>query len=113
MTVKLNLPPCVEEADVRPARPDGTSFYCHKAVGQLHSVECVRHRRKVRLRLTVEYEVDVPNSWSEEQINFHYQESSYCADNVSSDLEAYAHQLNQNKDCLCGRAKIEYVRDVE
>ena len=93
---------------MRPASPDVACFYCHVPVGGTHRDDCVLIQKKVVVRLTVEYETQVPANWSEEMIDFNFNESSWCMNNA-------IHELARRFDdahCMCGAAEIEYLRDA-
>jgi hypothetical protein len=97
----------VKPDDVRPARPDGTCFYCHEALGSEHKWECVAATRPVVVRATIEYVIDVPRSWTAENIDFHRNDSSWCSGNLIDELE----RLDEHDGCLCNTTKFEYLRD--
>ena len=52
----------VTAAAQRPARMDGTCFYCRQAIGEAHKPDCVLIVKKVRVRMTVEYDIEVPET---------------------------------------------------
>jgi len=93
----------------RPARMDGTCFYCRQPVGGLHVPNCVAFKRRVRVRAVIEYEIDVPASWSKEQIEFHRNEGSWCADNMIDEISA----IGGEDGCLCAAVQFTYLDDVE
>lgn len=91
-------------------RPAGTSnecFYCKSLVGSEHKSDCVLIRRKVKLRLTVEYLVDVPAYQDKDDIESFYNESTHCASNVLQDLQ----KLDTERGCLCSVSKFDYLSD--
>jgi hypothetical protein len=74
----------------------------HKAVEwmQQYNAELTRLsliNKMVRVRMTVEYEVEVPASWDRHMIEFHRNEGSWCSDNALYELE----KLAEDKGCLC------------
>lgn len=75
--------------------------YCNRD-GE-HDLGCISVKRKVRVRMTIEYEIEVPASWGKEAIEFHRNDSSFCAGNAIEELELL------NDGCLCGLAKFEVV----
>ncbi len=85
-------------------------FYCKQMIGSAHKAECVLVKKKVVVRLIMEYEVSVPADWAPDQIEFHRNESSWCADNLVDELAALAESQDGN-GCLCGCAKFAFVRD--
>lgn len=67
--------------------------------------------KKVRVRLTVEYEVEVPADWDKEMVEFHRNESSWCANNLISELdEIFDHE--DGSSCMCHAAHFEYIGEV-
>lgn len=72
----------------RPAGRDDECFYCQRPVGELHDLGCVLRLRRVVVRMTVEFPVEVPDSWTAEDIEFHRNEGTWCATNVLPELEA-------------------------
>ena len=104
--------------DERPARPDGKCFYCHEPIFSTHGPECVIPQKRVRLRVTLEYETYVPRHWDKHSIEFHRNDGSWCADNIVSDLEGYLAEKpkdllpHQGYCHLCPDAEFEYLGDV-
>ena len=84
----------VTEKAMRPALPDRACFYCQQPIGETHSDDCVLIEKKVKVRMTVEYEVLVPHDWDKEAVEFHRNGSSWCCNNVFKELEAL-------QGCLC------------
>lgn len=87
----------VTKDDVRPARPDGTCFYCMIPIGGRHRDDCVIPTRTWRVKMTVEFDWDEPVSWGAEDVEFHLNDSSWCADNIIAHLEKVAAEHG----CLC------------
>jgi hypothetical protein len=83
-------------------------YYCREAVGTPHRPDCVKVVKRVKVRLTVEYEVEVPASWAKEDVEFHRNDGSWCSDNLIPELEALA----ESQGCLCGVTHFDYVADV-
>lgn len=69
--------------------------------------------KKVLLKATITLEAEVPDDWNEEMINFHFNESSWCADNLINMLNNTIKKLDDKEDCLCRYTEIEYLRDGE
>ena len=89
-----------------PAGKPGECFYCGSGIGSEHQPECVCRKRSVVLRVVVEYAVLVPESWTPEQIEFHRNESSWCASNFLAELG----QINDG--CPCPFHKTTYLREA-
>ena len=129
--------PVVDPHDngIRPAgRPD-ECFYCNARVGSKHAHDCVvvTRRVEVRVRATLPsgdvfegtWQLDTPYFWDAAQVEFHHNESSWCASNLLdecdkgtvawdagdpwSDLEA----LHGGGDCLCQRLDFTFQRVVD
>lgn len=92
----------------RPAIDRPVCFYCLRPVGSPHKGDCVLIKKKVLIRMTVEYEISVPASDYKGEIEFHRNESSWCADNAFDELEA----LRDKHGCLCHVAKFTCLRDT-
>lgn len=100
----------VTAAAQRPANMNGRCFYCHRAIGDTHDLTCVLIVRRVRVRMTVEYEVEVPASWDAEAIEFHRNDGSWCANNAISELDAIFGA--EDAECMCGAARFAYVGEA-
>lgn len=100
----------VTEKAQRPANMNGACFYCHQKIGLEHTHACVLIKKKVKVRMTVEYEIDVPASWSKESIEFSRNESSWCANNAIDELENVFDKCESA--CMCASAKFEYLCDT-
>jgi hypothetical protein len=93
----------------RHAGPTGECFYCQQKVGEHHKDTCVLIHKKVKLQVTIEYEVSVPASWDPEMIEDHRHESSWCADNAIEELQKYT---EDNNTCLCHHATFKHIEDI-
>ena len=96
----------VTEKAQRPADINGCCFYCQQPIGTPHKPDCVLINKKVKIRMTVEYFVEVPNHWTAHDIEFHRNESSWCAGNVIPELEELD---DKEKGCLCRYTRFEYI----
>lgn len=92
---------------MRPASKEKKCFYCQEPIGGNHKDDCVTIRKNVLIKVTLEYKITVPNSWDKNDVEFSRSESSWCADNIISELEKEA-----EKNCLCGIATTEYIKDT-
>lgn len=95
--------------DVRPARPDGTCFYCSKPLGSEHQEGCVIRTKTVVVDVTFRIVREVPEDWEPSMIEFHMNESSSCADNLFADIDAVA---DRDDGCLCGQTEAKFIRDA-
>jgi len=92
---------------MRPATAAERCFYCHVPIGGEHLFDCVLVNKRVKVRAVVEYEVNVPANWAEEQVLFQRNLGSWCGSNMIGELEA----LDEAEGCLCGNIKWEFVSD--
>lgn len=100
----------VTEKAMRPASPLRQCFYCNQAVGAVHKNDCVLINRKVRVRMTVEYDIEVPAFWDADRIEFHRNEGSWCADNALPELEAFF--TGGDHPCMCDATRFEYLGEA-
>lgn len=84
----------------------GKCFYCRQPIGDYHEEDCVLVHKKAKIRMIVEYDIEVPSTWTAEDIEFQRNESSYCASNAISELEALD---SQEETCLCEYTKFECI----
>ena len=99
----------VTKKSQRPANMNGKCFYCHQAIGDYHKDDCVLINKPIRLKLTIEYDVNVPSSWEKRNIEFHYNDGCWCGDNIPDDIEKYITKINQDGKCLCNDYGIECI----
>lgn len=92
----------------RPAGKPDECFYCQRTLGSDHAAECVMRLKTVVVRATVEYVVIVPESWTKDNIEFHRNDSSWCADNMLAELE----RVSEDKACICHMVEFAYLRDA-
>lgn len=106
----------VTKKSSRPLGNPDECFYCKQRVGSQHSTDCVIRQRTVVLNCNIKVVMPVPEQWDEEMINFHLNESSWCADNLVRVLNAYVKREEDEKHdmpCLCERTTIEYVGEAD
>jgi hypothetical protein len=97
----------VTEQAQRPADPDGRCYYCKQPIGSSHLSTCVLMKKTVKVRMTIEYDTDVPACWNADDVQFWLNESSFCVNDVLDELQA-----NNDQACLCGRTKLEFVQQI-
>jgi hypothetical protein len=95
----------VTERAIRPASSERQCFYCHQPIGAIHNDDCVLIRKNVIINFSINLETRVPAHWTEENIEFHRNESTSCASNVLGELE----ELEKKHGCLCGLGKFSFV----
>lgn len=108
MTVLRRPTVTADDNGIRPAGPPDACFYCHQKVGQKHKEDCVLTRKPVRVRVTIEYTVQVPQTWDADAVLLHRNGSSWCADNLIDELIA-DREWHDSTDgsCLCGRVVFD------
>ena len=92
---------------VRPAGKPDECFYCGAKVGEQHKPNCVIRKKTIVTRMTIDFVDSVPENWDKDVIDFHYNDSSWCASNILNRLEE-----RSNFHCLCDVASFEYLRDA-
>ena len=93
----------------RPAGANDRCYYCGRQIGQPHAADCVCIVKRVRVRMTVEFERYAPASWDRAMMEFHLNESSWCVDNAIVEIREYLKRRRRRR--LCGIAKLEYLSD--
>jgi hypothetical protein len=94
-------------------KPD-ECFYCNMPMGADHKDDCVCVKRKVIVRMTVEYPVEVPASWTPDNIHFHRNEGTWCSDNAVDELvKLIDGAYEAEHGCLCRFTKFKYVKEAE
>lgn len=99
----------VNDDGIRPAGKQDECFYCHQKIGQPHKADCVVITKRVKIKYTIELEVDVPYSWEAHEIEFQRNESSWCASNLIDELKDY----EEKHGCLCGITTCEFVEVID
>ena len=97
----------VTEKAMRPASDKRQCFYCRQLIGGNHKHDCILINKKVKVRLTVEYEVEVPNYWGKENIEFHRNDGVWCSDNAISELDKFF--AGDDAPCMCSASEFEYL----
>lgn len=68
-------------------------------------------RKKVVVRATIEYVVDVPGDWGAEQVEFWLNESSRCASNTIREISNQFERAADRGNCPCDSVTHAFVRD--
>lgn len=95
----------VTEKAMRPASDKRQCFYCQQAIGEPHKPECVLIHKMVKVRMTIEYGIEVPADWDKDQIEFHRNDGSWCSDNALDELK----EVSELGGCLCHVSEFEYL----
>lgn len=98
----------VRKEDERPARMDGTCFYCRKKIGTKHKAGCVIRSRTVVLNFSVIMIEEVPVDWTPKQIEDSYNEGGWCGTNLVERLE----NLREKHGCLCNRVSVDFFKEA-
>lgn len=98
----------VGEYGVRPNGNPDECFYCHAKVGEQHKEDCVIRSRTVNVDFTIHTVIKVPEFWDEAQINFYYNDGSWCASNILSTLET----REETGRCLCNIVDAKYIGEA-
>jgi hypothetical protein len=71
--------------------------------------------KTVRVRATVEYDLQVPESMSKEDIEFHRNEGTWCGDSLVEELQGQVHSAEgeEYRPCLCGVVRYEVLDQPE
>lgn len=100
----------VTEKASRPAGRKDICFYCNQPVGQPHRTECVYIKRRWRVRVTVEIDIERPADWPQHMVEFHLNDSSWCASNIGQEIVDY---VETGPPCLCGSFEAEILERKE
>lgn len=100
----------VTEKAMRPASTARQCFYCQQPVGANHTDDCVLVVRLVKVRITMEIEIEVPASWDKELIEFARNDGSWCSSNIVRDIERAIDRAENQ--CICDRTNVEYIDDA-
>lgn len=95
----------------RPAGELTECFYCHQPIGSEHKSDCVLRQKTVLIQATIRMVVAVPEDWNGDNIEFKYNEGSWCSSNIISDLQQFEDNKN-NSGCLCPWVRVGYMREA-
>ena len=101
-----------DDDGIRPAGKPDECLYCRQRVGGTHMAECVIRKRTVVVRVTLDLVLKHPESWDEDSIEFHHNESSTCKSNLVRAVDELDERLRASGGCLCSIARVEYVREA-
>lgn len=70
--------------------------------------------KTVRVRATIEYDLEVPENWTNKDIEFHRNDGTWCADSIVEELEEQAgtggHYTEEGyRPCMCGLTNFEVL----
>lgn len=99
----------VRPQDERPGRRDGTCFYCKAPIGSPHKDGCVIRTKTCVVDFTIRMVVPVPENWDEAQIDYHYNDGTWCADNLIEDVNDWETETGR---CLCNITTAKFIREA-
>ena len=99
----------VGEYGVRPAGKPDECFYCHAKVGEEHKEDCAIRCRTVNVDFTIHTVMRVPECWTEDDINFKFNESSWCVSNLINDIVSREEKLDK---CPCFITEAKYMGEA-
>lgn len=99
----------VGEYSVRPAGKPDECFYCHAKVGEQHKEDCIIRCRTVNVDFTIHTVMCVPEHWGEDDINFKFNESSWCTSNFIDDIVRREEELGR---CPCCITEAKYIGEA-
>ena len=97
---------------LRPGYED-VCYYCSQPLGGRHKVGCVLLRRRIIVRVSVDVVEMVPADWDVEMIDFRFNKSGWCVDNIIPDVMAKLKEARRGGGCLCSVVKIAYVSETD
>ena len=96
----------------RPAGKPDECFYCRQPLNTEHKTDCVCRKKVVMVKVKMTIPRVVPASWDAGSVDFHLNDSSWCADNIEGDLSRYMEAKGDDAPCLCSRFSGVFVRDA-
>ena len=94
---------------LRTAGEADSCFYCGVSLGCEHKDGCVLRRRTIVVRFSVDIVQSVPAHWDKNQIEFYYNDGTWCADNLRAMLDSIK---DKDENCLCPYTQAEFVREA-
>ncbi len=105
----MKQPIATAPSSIPPAATDlNICFWCKAAIGTPHKESCGHVIRRAKIRVTLEYEVNVHGGGDPDavqQFEFRRNEGSWCANNIISELQ----DVSESSGCLCNHAETTFV----
>ena len=103
------------DSGIRPAGQPDECFYCRSRVGDFHKCDCVIPQREVTYSVWLvdgdirigTYKTTEPAHWSDEDGEFHKNESSWCKGNIGDDAYIGDPLPIAPDGCICGLIRLE------
>lgn len=89
-------------------RPNGNKtacFYCRQPIGTEHHATCVLIKKKVQVQVTFLREMEVPAHWEKDDMEYHWNDSSWCVNNLFRDIGEHI----GGESCMCPFTEIIYM----
>ncbi len=90
---------------VRPAGEPDRCFYCGELLGKIHKEDCVIRSKTVVVEFKIEVVVEVPEFWDSNDVDYRFNESSWCCDNLIE-------MIRREDGCLCSHVEANYLREA-
>jgi len=116
--MKRSAPWIVEDEGIRPVGDPDKCFYCRRPKGSEHTEECVIRTRTVVCKMTIDIVMEVPESSTPDQIEFHINDSSSCVNNIVEKMSEQLERWNEVRDkegaspCFCFVAEGKFLREA-
>lgn len=111
MQLTTNVVTIIDTRSKGAGTPD-KCFYCKGETGGPHDAECVCIDRPIKIRMTIEIIVPIARSWSQDQIEFYFNDSSSCLDNLIPAIERMSGNNEGHGSCLCSVAEVTYLGEA-
>lgn len=102
----------VGDYGIRPAGKPDECFYCGAKIATEHRMECVIRDKTVVVKVEMELVVKVPEDWDQNNIEFKYNDSSSCQDNIIQEINSMVERMNNDASCSCGLINVKYLREA-
>ena len=67
--------------------------------------------KKVKIQFCIDMVVDLPEYYTKDEVEFLYNESSFCKNNLLNKLNTLYN--DESEICLCPYAKIKFIEDIK
>lgn len=100
----------VGDSGIRPAGKPDRCFYCGELKGSQHKSDCVIRSRTVVIRVSIEYVVDVPESYDSGSIEYLWNEHNRGADQTLNEIRVLRERVGGEE--FCSLVWAEYLREA-
>lgn len=109
--MKRKEPWIVGTRGIRPAGPPDKCLYCGGQVGAEHLVDCTIRQRTIVARVSVDILLVEPESWTVDDLEFRWNESSSCANNLLERIRETVDRRGE-ESCMCSVVEAKYLREA-